>query len=203
MVRQHHSGHFRLGRFDRFARSLTLPALPKPRSKSILQVAQRPAPQDHRHRDCHRAPAVGGHGSGPSAGFSPLPEPLRLAFADTVLGRPMPLPIGLLFHIVYVTAWSVACVVLFRHTLTLVNALLLGLFLWLLVLFVFFPIVGWGVLGLAVSPKLIVASFVPLLLFAVFLWVLCRIGDGGSSVASRHAAVSFDSKCVRAPTRST
>ena len=43
-------------------------------------------------------------------------------------------------------------------------------------LFVFFPIVGWGVLGLAVSPKLIVASLVPHLLFAVFLWVLCRIG---------------------------
>ena len=94
-------------------------------------------------------------------GISPLPKPLGLAFAKTVLGRSLPLPVGLLFHVAYVTAWSVVYVALFRHALTLVNALLLGLVLWLLVLFVFFPIVGWGVLGLAVSPKLIVASLVP------------------------------------------
>lgn len=45
----------------------------------------------------------------------------------------------------------------------------------MLVLVVFFPVVGWGILGLAVSPKLIVASLVPHLLFAVFLWGLCRL----------------------------
>lgn len=109
-------------------------------------------------------------------GISPLPKPLGLAFAETVLGRPLPLPVGLLFHLAYVTAWSVLYVVLFRAALTFRNALLLGLFLWLLVLFIFFPIVGWGVLGLAVTPKLIVASLVPHLLFVVFLWGLCRVG---------------------------
>lgn len=109
-------------------------------------------------------------------GISPLPKPLGLAFAETVLGRPLPLPVGLLFHVAYVMAWSVVYVALFRHALTFSTALLLGLFLWLLVLFIFFPIVGWGVLGLAVTPKLIVASLVPHLLFAVFLWGLCRIG---------------------------
>jgi hypothetical protein len=35
-------------------------------------------------------------------GFSPMPKPLGLAFAETVLGRALPLPVGLLFHIVYV-----------------------------------------------------------------------------------------------------
>lgn len=108
-------------------------------------------------------------------GVSPLPKPLGLAFAEKILGRSLPLPVGLLFHVAYVTAWSVVYVALFRHALTFRNVLLLGLFLWLLVLFVFFPIVGWGVLGLAVTPKLIVASLVPHLLFAVFLWGLCRI----------------------------
>jgi hypothetical protein len=39
---------------------------------------------------------------------------------------------------------------------------------------VFFPVVGWGFLGLAVGPKLIVASLVPHLLFAIVLWGLCR-----------------------------
>ena len=108
-------------------------------------------------------------------GISPLPKPLGLAFAETVLGHPLPLPVGLLFHVAYVTVWAVVYVVLFRHALTFGKALLLGLVLWLLVLFVFFPIVGWGVLGLGVTAKLIVASLVPHLLFAVFLWALCRI----------------------------
>ena len=108
-------------------------------------------------------------------GISPLPKPLGLAFAETVLGGPLPLPIGLLFHVAYVTFWSVAFVALFHGRLSLRNALLLGLVLYILVLVVFFPVVGWGFLGLAVSPKLIVASLVPHVLFAVFLWGLCRL----------------------------
>ncbi len=107
-------------------------------------------------------------------GVSPLPKPLGLAFAETLLGRTLPLPVGLLVHIVYVTFWAVIYVVVFRARRTLVSALLLGLVLWLIVLIVFFPVVGWGFLGLSVGPKLIVASLVPHLLFAVFLWGLCR-----------------------------
>ena len=108
-------------------------------------------------------------------GFSPFPKPVGLAFAETVLGRPLPLPVGLLFHLAYVTFWSMAFVVLLRAKLTLRNALLLALVLWIGVLVAFFPIIGWGFLGLGISPKLIVASFVPHLLFALFLWGLCRL----------------------------
>ncbi len=108
-------------------------------------------------------------------GVSPLPKPLGLAFAETILGRQLPLPVGLVFHVAYVTFWSVAFVALFRDSLSFRNALLLGVGLWVLVLVVFFPVVGWGFLGFGVSPKLIVASLVPHLLFAVFLWGLCRI----------------------------
>lgn len=82
---------------------------------------------------------------------------------------------GLLFHVAYVTLWAVVYVALFRHALTIGNALVLGLFLWLLVLVVFFPVVGWGFLGLAIGPQLIVASLVPHVLFAVFLWGLSRV----------------------------
>ena len=108
-------------------------------------------------------------------GVSPLPKPLGLAFAETILRGSLPLPVGLLFHVAYVTFWSVAFVALFRDRLSLRNTLLLGLVLWILVLVIFFPVVGWGFLGLAVSPKLIVASLVPHVLFAVFLWGLCRL----------------------------
>ena len=107
-------------------------------------------------------------------GISPLPKPLGLAFSETLLGRSLPLPVGLLFHVAYVTFWSVAFVSLFRDRLTLTNALMLGLVLWVLVLVFFFPVVGWGFFGLAVGPKLIVASLVPHALFSVFVWSLCR-----------------------------
>ena len=108
-------------------------------------------------------------------GLSPMPKPLGLAFAETVLGRALPLPVGLLFHILYVAFWSIAYVSLFRDSLSLTNALVLGGLLWIAVLLIFFPAVGWGFLGLTVSPKLIVASLVPHVLFAVFLWGLCRV----------------------------
>jgi len=51
------------------------------------------------------------------AGVSPLPKSLGLAFAETILGRTRPLPVGLLFHTVWVTTFSVLYVVLFRDGL--------------------------------------------------------------------------------------
>ena len=108
-------------------------------------------------------------------GISPFPKPLGLAFAETLLGGPLPLPVGLLFHVAYVTAWVVAYVWLCRDRLTILTAICLGLFLWVVVVAVFFPIVGWGFLGLGVSPKLIPASLVPHALFSIFLWGLCRV----------------------------
>jgi len=107
-------------------------------------------------------------------GVSPLPKSLGLAFAETILQRALPLPIGLLFHTVWVVAFSVIYVVLFRDALTFTRALGLGIGLWLLVLAFFFPVVGWGFLGLGVGPQLIVGAAVPHLLFAVLLWALCR-----------------------------
>jgi hypothetical protein len=106
------------------------------------------------------------------AGISPMPEPLALAFARVLFGE-VPLPVGLLFHLVYVTFWSVVYIATFKER-DLLNALMLALILWVLVLILFFPIVGWGFFGLDVSPKLLVASLVPHLLFAIILWGICQ-----------------------------
>ena len=111
---------------------------------------------------------------------SPMPKPLGLAFAETVFNHSLPLPVGLLFHLAWVTFFSVVYVVLRRNALTLLNAVILASILWLLVLVVFFPVVGWGFLGLAVTPKLIVPATVSHLLFAVILWGLCRLAFGQS-----------------------
>jgi len=116
--------------------------------------------------------------TGLKSGISPFPKPLGLAFAETMLGHPLPLPVGLLFHTAWVTAFSVIYVGLFRDALTFPRVLGLATILWVLVLVFFFPVVGWGFLGLAVTPKLIVASAVPHLLFAIFLWGLCKLSFG-------------------------
>ena len=108
-------------------------------------------------------------------GVSPFPQPPSLAFADTITGRDLPMPVGLLFHLAYVTFWSVVFVAWAYPRLTLTRALSLAFILWIGILVVFFPINGWGLLGLAVSPRLVVASFIPHLLFGVFLWGLARL----------------------------
>lgn len=121
-------------------------------------------------------------------GVSPLPKSLGLAFAETVLGQTLPLPVGLLFHTVWVTSFSMLYIVLFRDALTFVRALALGLALWLSVLVFFFPVIGWGFLGLAVSPKLIVGAAMPHVLFAIFLWGLCRWAYRDSGLAYSQVA---------------
>jgi hypothetical protein len=109
------------------------------------------------------------------SGVAPFPQPPSLAFAETLLARSLPMPVGLLFHVAYVTLWSVIFLAATYPRMTFLRALGLGLAPWVVVLVVFFPIVGWGLLGLDVSPRLIVASLIPHVLFAVFLWGLGRL----------------------------
>lgn len=121
------------------------------------------------------------------AGVSPFPKPPSLAFAETVLGRDLPLPAGLLFHTVYVTFWSVLFVRYFPRK-NLLTALALAAVLWLVILAVFFPVVGWGFAGLAISPKLIPASVLPHLLFGLLLWGLdSYFGQPAGTAASERS----------------
>ena len=102
-------------------------------------------------------------------GISPFPKAPALAFAETLLDRQLPMPVGLLFHTAYVTFWSVVFVRFFPQR-NLRTALALAGELWLVLLAVFFPIISWGFAGLHISPKLIPASLLPHLLFGVLLW---------------------------------
>ncbi|TDX28383.1 hypothetical protein DFO67_11083 [Modicisalibacter xianhensis] len=115
-------------------------------------------------------------------GLSPMPKPLGLAFAQTLLGK-VPLPIGLLFHVVYVTSVAAFYLLFIEWRPGFAKALAYRLLLWVLVLVLFFPAVGWGFFGLGESPKLIVASLIPHFLFTVFLWLIPKwvFGDGSKS----------------------
>lgn len=129
---------------------------------------------------------------GLQTGVSPLPKPLGLAFAETLLRRPLPLPVGLLFHAIWTTAFSVLYVVLFRDALTFMRAFWLAFGLWILVLVFFFPFVGWGFLGLGINPMLVIAAAVPHLLFALFLWCFSRwaFGTDRRSGVTRSSAAA-------------
>ncbi|WP_159587659.1 hypothetical protein [Chelativorans xinjiangense] len=118
-----------------------------------------------------------------AAGLPPFPKPPSLAFAETVLRRTLPLPVGLLFHTVYVTFWSVIFVRHFSRR-DAWTALALAAVLWLVILVVFFPVMGWGFAGVSVSPRLIPASFVPHLLFGLLLWGLDKYLPASRSAPS-------------------
>jgi hypothetical protein len=142
---------------------------------------------------------------GLKSGMLLLPKSLGLAFAETVLRRELPLPVGVVFHSAWVTAFSALYVLLFPDALTFMRALGLAIALWLLVLVFFFPLVGWGFLGLAISPKLIVGAAVPHLLFAVFLGSvsvgICR-GRWTTLQSFRCNSVCLASFCFLMATRS-
>lgn len=116
-------------------------------------------------------------------GISPFPKPPSLAFAETLFGRELPLPVGLLFHTAYVTFWCVVYVRFFPQR-NLKTAFGLAFVLWLAVLAVFFPLVGWGFAGTHVSPKLIPASLLPHVLFGILLWSLDKYLPRKSVVAA-------------------
>ncbi|TFH87773.1 hypothetical protein EQG41_06765 [Billgrantia azerbaijanica] len=116
-------------------------------------------------------------------GVSPFPQPPALAFAETLLARQLPLPVGLLFHTLYVTFWSVVYTRYFPRR-SLATALGLAAALWVVILVVFFPIVGWGLAGLQIGPPLIPASALPHLLFGLLLWGLDKYLPGNNRSSS-------------------
>jgi hypothetical protein len=109
------------------------------------------------------------------AGTPPMPEPPSLAFAEVLLGEGLPMVVGLVFHLAYVGFWSTVWVAWDYPRLRLATAAGLAAVLWMVALAVFFPINGWGLLGLGIGPQMIVGAFVPHLLFALFLSGLGRL----------------------------
>lgn len=107
-------------------------------------------------------------------GVSPFPEPLGLAFANWLTGQSLQLPVGLLFHTAYVTLWSTLFIILAPRWLRFGPILAFGLALWLIAIFVFTPLVGWGFAATGVAGfKGVIATLVPHLLFSLVLWLCC------------------------------
>ena len=120
---------------------------------------------------------------------SPMPAPVALVFAQTLFGTKLPLPVGLLFHVAWVTFWTVAYVVLFWENLSFARAVGLGIFLLALALVVFFPFIGWGFIGLGIGPKVIVGAVMSHVLFTIVMWSLAHwtFGTRHETSAQRYS----------------
>ncbi|SDG29945.1 hypothetical protein SAMN05216241_10877 [Limimonas halophila] len=108
-------------------------------------------------------------------GIAPMPEAPSLAFAKTLFG-PVPDPVGLLFHVLYVTGVTAAVLALLTGARPSGKTIaLVSLALYLVAVALFFPIVGWGFAGMAVTPKIAVAAIGPHVLYGLVFWGANRL----------------------------
>jgi len=107
-------------------------------------------------------------------GIAPMPEAPSLAFAETLLG-PVPDPVGMLFHVLYVTGVTVAVLALVGARPSVKTIAAASFVFYVIAVAVFFPIVGWGFAGMAVTPTIAVAAIGPHVLYFLIFWGADRL----------------------------
>lgn len=112
-------------------------------------------------------------------GILPVEQPFAARFARALFGEGTPLPVGMLLHALYVVFWATLFVLFWAHR-PFVNAVILSGVLWLIQVALFYPMVGWGFLGLEVSITSALVSLIPHILLLIVLWVT------GSLISRRH-----------------
>ena len=111
-------------------------------------------------------------------GLSPMPAPIPMALVKKVLG-PMPKPVliflGIIAHLGYGGVAGGILGQLFKERINLGIGLGWGVFLWLLMQVIFLPILGWGLFGSAITPKVAVATLILHLIYGITIgWGLQR-----------------------------
>lgn len=86
------------------------------------------------------------------APFNAPPSAVFLISVKDMLGIP-PVPWALVLHFAHGLIWSVILVALARHGANLWKGLGLGVFLWLVMMVVWSPVIGWGFFGIGGSPE--------------------------------------------------
>jgi len=104
------------------------------------------------------------------SGVLGIDQPFAVSFVQSVFEEGTPLPVGIAFHLVYVIFWS-AIFVLFLARRPWRNAVILAGVLWLIQAAIFYPVVGWGVLGLSAPSATVLVPLVPHVLLAVTLGI--------------------------------
>lgn len=114
-------------------------------------------------------------------GLLPVEQPFALTFARALFGE-VPLPIGMLLHVLYVLFWS-SVYVLWCTNRPFYNAALLAGSLWLIQVIVWYPVAGWGFLGLEVAVTTATVSLIPHILLFIILGITGSLMQSDTDVA--------------------
>jgi hypothetical protein len=112
------------------------------------------------------------------SGNSPMPQPVPKAIVTQLFGSgiPKPMLMGLAvgLHLGYGGVFG-AVLAWIARPVTLWKGLALGVGLWALMQVTFLPLLGWGLFGTAITPKIAVATLVLHLVYgSVLSWPLDR-----------------------------
>ena len=111
-------------------------------------------------------------------GISPMPRPIPAALVVAVFGEGLPTPLIMLLaaasHLAYGGFWGAILATLTRPA-TIWKGIVLGVFLWFVMQIVVLPFLGWGFFGVAISPRVAVATLILHLVYGATLgWLLDR-----------------------------
>ncbi|MEX0680993.1 MAG: DUF6789 family protein [Balneolales bacterium] len=118
---------------------------------------------------------------GMGTGMSPIPEPIPAAIARGLLGNaPQPLIMGfaIITHFGYGAFWGAVLFNWIKSRGTVWHGLGWGVMLWLIMELFVLPLLGWGIFGSAITPKIAVATLILHLVYGITLgWGLIRIAS--------------------------
>lgn len=89
---------------------------------------------------------------GLATGMAPFNIPPSAAFLMKlgILAKPL----GLIAHFFYGTLWAVLLAGFFKEKVTILKGVGLSVFLWIIMMFIISPIIGWGVFGFSEATEL-------------------------------------------------
>jgi hypothetical protein len=123
---------------------------------------------------------------GVTTGFSPMPRPIPEAIAGSIAGgapKPLVMALAVVLHLGYGGIFG-ALLARFAPPVTLAKGIGLGIALWVLMGSVVLPLLGWGLFGTAITPKVAVATLLLHLVYGGVLgWSLDR-GAAGRTAAT-------------------
>lgn len=116
---------------------------------------------------------------GVGTGLSPMPAPIPMAIVKGILGniaKPLLVGLTIIAHFGYGATAGVIFGYLFKEKSSIRYGLGWGVFLWLIMDLIVLPLLGWGVFGIAITPKIAVATLVLHLIYGGTLgWGMSRI----------------------------
>lgn len=115
---------------------------------------------------------------GMASGVAPMPEPIPKALVTLVVGTALPAPFLMAVsagsHLAYGGAFG-ALLARLDPNAGVWAGLGMGLFLWLVMQVVVLPLLGWGLFGTGITPKIAIATLVLHLIYGATLgWGLGR-----------------------------